>query len=322
MGLIIIKPGMFTTVQDLGRTGAQKFGMNPGGVMDRAAGRILNAVLGNDESGAVLEMHFPACEIEFDADTLIAIGGAEFTGQVDGRTIENWSRTFVPKGTNLRFAKKLSGNRTYLAVKGGLRVPEWRGSRSTNLVAGIGGLAGRKLLAGDIIECEKYPIPHRPLVVGYSIIPRYSRFPTVRIVAGSEYEYLTAESRREFLSEGFTLTNDCNRMGYRLRGNPIHLIDEREMVSTAVTFGTIQLLPDGQLIVLMADHQTSGGYPRIGNVISADLPIIAQCGPGDGVSFQLITIGEAERLSSRFETELNFLRAGCKLQAQNASYRS
>ncbi len=322
MSLVIKKPGILTTVQDLGRIGAQRFGLNPGGVMDRAAARILSVILGNNESDAVLETHFPACEIEFTADTMIAIGGGDFNGQVDGRPIGDWGSTFVTKGSTLRFKKRIFGDRVYLAVKGGIDIPEWRGSRSTNLVAAVGGFEGRKLSAGDVIDCESLSHPDRLLAVGSSIIPRYSRFPTVRIVAGSEFEYLTAPSERVLLSEGFTLTNECNRMGYRLSGKPVELRQPREMVSSAVSFGTIQLLPDGQLIILMADHQTSGGYPRLGNVITADLPLVAQCGPGDGVGFQLVTIDEAERLAQRFESELNFLRVGCRLQAPNASYRS
>ena len=159
-------------------------------------------------------------------------------------------------------------------------------------------------------------------MAGASVRPRYSRFPTVRIIAGPEFEFLTATSERDFVSEGFTLTNDCNRMGYRLTGKPLHLLHRREMISAAVNFGTIQLLPDGQLIVLMADHQTSGGYPRIGNVISFDLPLLAQLGPKDGVSFQIVTVEEAERLAMQFELELNYLRVGCRLQTQNAIDRS
>ena len=111
-------------------------------------------------------------------------------------------------------------------------------------------------------------------------------------------------------------------MGYRLSGKPLHMLHSREMVSAAVTFGTIQLLPDGQMIVLMADHQTSGGYPRIGNVISVDLPLLAQLGPNDGVSFQLVEVDDAQRFAARFERELNYLRVGCKLQTQNAFDRS
>ena len=317
MSLIFKKPGILTTVQDLGRTGARRFGINPNGAMDTAAARLINVILRNDESEAVLEMYFPAPEIEFDADTMFAIGGADFGAKVDGVPTPNWSTAFVSKGDVLKFEKKISGNRAYLAVTGGSRIDKWLGSASTNLVATAGGFSGRKLKAGDRIDCPTISHKTPAFAIGPSIIPRYSRFPTVRVVAASEFELLTSTAERMFLGEGFTLTNDCDRMGYRLTGKPLHLLHEMQMVSAAVTFGTIQLLPDGQLIVLMSDHQTSGGYPRIGNVISVDLPVLAQCGPGDGVSFEMVSIEEAELLALEFEKELNFLRIGCKLQNQN-----
>jgi antagonist of KipI len=196
-------------------------------------------------------------------------------------------------------------------VKNGLRMDTWLGSSATNLTAGV----GRKLAAGDVIECDGSSSAGT-LEAGRSLIPRYSRFPTVRIVAGPEFDFLTAIGERDFLNVGFSLTNDCDRMGYRLQGPTLSLLHRSELVSSAVTFGTIQLLPDGQTIILMADHQTSGGYPRIGNVISTDLPLLAQCGPGDGVSFKLVTIAEAEAAVAWFERELNFLRVGCRLQTQ------
>jgi antagonist of KipI len=317
MSLIIRKPGILTTVQDLGRFGARSFGVNTSGVMDTAATRVINVLLGNDESDAVLEMHFPAPEIEFDDDTAFAIGGAEFGAELNGAGVANWHITQAAKGDVLKFKKKLGGNRASLAVGGGLHSETWLNSRSTNLAVPV----GHKLVAGDNIACATSHTDHQ-LAAGISILPRYSRFPTVRILAGPEFEYLTAPSERAFLRDGFTLTNDCDRMGYRLNGKPLHLLHKREMVSSAVTFGTIQLLPDGQLIVLMADHQTSGGYPRIGNVISVDLPLLAQLGPGDGVSFGLVSIDDAEMLAERFEQELNYLRVGCRLQTQNAADRS
>ena len=316
MALIVRKPGILTTVQDLGRTGARRLGINPGGVMDRAAARIANSLLGNDEQAAVIETHFPAVEIEFGAPTAFAIAGADFGAKFSGESIRNWTTGEAAAGDILKFSKKHSGTRAYIAVRGGIRSEEWLGSRSTNLAIG-----NPRLAAGDRIECSSAGNATR-LSAGQSLLPRYSRFPTVRVVAGPEFEFLTAASERVFFSEGFTLTNDCNRMGYRLTGKPLHMLHSREMVSAAVAFGTIQLLPDGQLIILMADHQTSGGYPRIGNVISFDLPLLAQLGPNDGVSFQLVSIDEAERLAARFEQELNYLRVGCRLQTQNAFDRS
>jgi antagonist of KipI len=151
-------------------------------------------------------------------------------------------------------------------------------------------------------------------------MPSYSRYPTIRVICGNEFGLLTATAEISFLRDSFELTNDCDRMGYRLAGTPLHLLDDLQMVSSAVTFGTIQMLPDGQLIILMADHQTSGGYPRLGNVASVDLPLLAQCGPGDTLRFSLISIEEAEGLALQFEKELKFLRVGCKFRNQNELY--
>ena len=317
MSLIIRKPGILTTVQDLGRYGARRFGVNPGGVMDTAAARVANILLGNDAGAAVLETHFPAAEIEFEVDTGVAIAGADFDARLGETAIQNWTSFKAPAGSILKFAGKRSGSRAYVAVSGGLKVETWLGSMSTNLVAKIGGVSGRKLEARDRLESGVFHNTARA-AAGQSIIPHYSRFPTVRIIPGNEFAFLTATSERDFLQSGFTLTNDCDRMGYRLSGTPLHLLHKLEMVSAAVTFGTIQLLPDGQLIVLMADHQTSGGYPRLGTVIPVDLPLLAQCGPADGLSFEIVTIEDAEDLVQRFETELSFLRIGCRLQEQNA----
>ena len=317
MSLLIRKPGIHSTVQDLGRTGGRSVGINPNGVMDRSAARIVNRLLGNEDSAALIEMHFPAAEIEFDRSTVFAIGGADFDAQLDGKPISNWSTAFADKASVLRFRNKSSGARSYLGVRSGLAMEAWLGSMSTNLTAGLGGFAGRALKAGDVIECISSE-DHSPLSVGPSAVPLYHRFPTLRVIAGPEFGLLTARSEQEFRKQGFTLTNECNRMGYRLSGKPLHLLHHYGMVSAGVNFGTIQLLPDGQLIVLMADHQTSGGYPRIANVISVDLPVLAQCGPGDGVSFQIVSAEESERVAMRFERELNFLRVGCRLQRQNA----
>ena len=318
MSLTIRKPGVLTTVQDLGRFGARSQGVNPSGVMDVTAARLVNVVVGNIAGAPVLESHFPGPIIEFDAETVLAIGGADFDACLNGEGIPNWSSVFVKAGSVLEFAHRLSGSRAYIAVQGGFVVEEWLGSASTNLAASVGGFRGRKLLAGDRVHCAALSRSHASMALGPSVIPRYSRFPTIRVVPASEFEFLTSTAERTFFGEGFVLSGDCDRMGYRLMGKPLHLLHDLEMVSSAVTFGTIQLLPDGQLIVLMADHQTSGGYPRIANVISADLPILAQCAPGDGVGFELVSVADAEQLALRLETELNFLRVGCRLRNHNA----
>jgi len=149
-----------------------------------------------------------------------------------------------------------------------------------------------------------------PYKISNALVPRYNSFPTVRVVAGAEFEILTAFSEQNFLKQDFTVSKESNRMGFRLCGEPLYLLDKTELVSSAVDFGTIQLLPDGQTIVLMADCQTSGGYPRIAHVVSTDLPVLAQLGASDKVGFEMITPAEAEDLIIQFEEDLNFLRIG------------
>jgi antagonist of KipI len=316
MSLIIRKPGILTTVQDFGRFGARRLGINPNGPMDSAAVRTINISLGNPENAAVLEMHFPAAEIEFTCDTAICVGGAEFGATLDDEPMKNWQSVTALHGSVLRFNKRFSGHRCYLALRGGLKVDKWLNSSSTNVLAKVGGFEGRALVAGDEIGGSDSTIT-TPITIGRSLIPRYGSFPTLRVVPSGEFELLTALSEKTLQNGPFTLTNESNRMGFRLKGEPLHLLHPKELVSSATSFGTIQLLPDGQMIVLMADHQTAGGYPRIANIISADLPITGQLGPGDCVAFKLVSVKEAEDAQLRIDRDLRFFKVGIRLQLSN-----
>ncbi len=318
MSIFFQKGGLLSTIQDLGRQNFRRFGINPNGAMDRQAARLINILLGNFETEAVLEMHFPAPILEFEANAIIALGGADFGARLNEKPIENWRPFFVEKGDVLKFTKKNFGNRAYLAVKDGFAVEKWLGSSSTNLRAKIGGFSGRSLQTGDRIEFnEKWKMEDGkfssqnlkfPYKISNDLIPPYSSTPTVRIVAGEEFEGLTALSEQYLSTESFTISINSDRMGFRLRGKPLYLLDNIELVSSAITFGTIQLLPDGQMIILMADHQTSGGYPRIAHVALVDLPIVAQLGANDRVSFELISLADAENILLQKESELNRLK--------------
>lgn len=319
MSLLVQKPGILTTIQDTGRTGYRRFGVNPGGAMDMAAARIANILLDNDERSAVIEIHFPAPQFLFEKAAICALGGADFGPELDGREIENWRPFIAKKGSSLRFTAKKFGNRAYLAVRGGFRVEKWLGSTGTNLAAHIGGVSGRKLGAGDSIGFARKTRPRVDFyasAAAISVLPFYSRFPTVRFIAGAEFESIGRRSQDMLTRQDFLISNHSDRMGFRLRGDPIISEARKEIVSSAVAFGTLQLLPSGQMIVLMADHQTMGGYPRIGHVITRDLPLLAQLGPGDKVAFHQIDQQAAERLALAFERELSFFRVGCRFQAQ------
>ncbi|MGI8883911.1 MAG: biotin-dependent carboxyltransferase family protein [Pyrinomonadaceae bacterium] len=321
MSVLINNPGILTTVQDAGRFGFRRFGINPNGAMDKTAANLLNILLGNDEAEAVLEMHFPAPEIVFAEDTVFALGGADFSAKLNGEHLENWKPYRAEKESVLKFTGKNFGNRAYLSVTGGFAVEKWLGSTSTNLTANIGGFSGRKLKKNDRllfkvqgsrfkVSGSKFEVPN--IKISASLIPFYSRFPTVRVVAGAEFESLTALSEQTLRQETFIVSQNSDRMGFRLDGEPLFLIETKELVSSAVNFGTIQILPDGQLIILMADAQTSGGYPRIAHIIEIDLPLVAQLGANDRIAFQLISIEEAENITLEREKNLNFLRVGCK----------
>lgn len=313
MSILIQKSGILSTVQDLGRKGYRQFGINPNGAMDFRAVRLINILLGNAETEAILEIHFPAPEILFETDAIVALGGADFGAKINDEPIENWRPVFVKKNQSLRFTEKIFGSRVYLTVKGGFKVKKWLGSYSTNLLAEIGGFAGRSLQTGDkLFFNSKSKILNSKFSykIAKSLIPNYSVFPTIRVIAGAEFEELTALSEQNFLKQIFSVRNDSDRMGFRLRGEPLYLLDHKELVSSAVNYGTIQLLPDGQMIVLMADHQTSGGYPRIAHVVSTDLGVLAQLGVNDKVGFEMISLSEAETLLLHFEKDLNLLKIG------------
>ncbi len=315
MSILIKKAGILTTVQDLGRSGFKRFGINQNGAMDQIAVRLINILLGNNENESVLEMHFPASEIFFEEDTIFAIGGADFGAKLNETPIEKWRIYFAEKDSTLKFPAKISGNRAYFAVKCGFKIKKWLGSNSTNLKANSGGFHGRTLVNGDKIHFNSgFQIPNSRLnfKLSNSLIPYYSTFPTIRVIAGAEFEFLKAQSQENFLNENFTITQNSDRMGFRLRGESLQLKTAKELVSSAVNFGTIQLLPDGQMIILMADHQTSGGYSRIANVISMDLPLLTQLGANEKVAFHLISLEEAENLLIDFEIELNFLKTAVR----------
>ena len=313
MSILIQKSGVLSTIQDLGRDGFRRFGINPNGAMDKSAMRLINILLSNTETEAVLEMHFPAPVLKFEESAIIALGGADFGARLDDELIENWRPVYIEKNQTLSFSKKKFGNRIYLSIKSGFKIERWLGSASTNLVAGIGGFQGRTVQKGDRLffnSKHKTQSSKFPYKISKSLIPRYSSLPTIRVVAGAEFEIVTAFSEQNFTQRNFTIGNDSDRMGFRLSGEPLYLLHKKELVSSAVASGTIQLLPDGQMIILMADAQTSGGYPRIAHVASVDLPILSQLGANDKVGFQMISLEEAERFFFEFERDLNLLKIG------------
>jgi KipI family sensor histidine kinase inhibitor len=300
-GLRVVNAGMFTTVQDLGRRGQRAAGVPSSGAMDEIAARLVNLLVGNEDDAAVIEMTLLGPEIEFLSDTLIALGGAEFAG------CEAWRPVAVKAGQRIKFGAATKGCRGYLAVAGGINVPAVLGSRSTYVRAALGGWEGRALCVGDVLPLQ--PVTRSVAEhwwVDQRILPEYSATPTVRVVLGPQ----AGEFGGEWLRAEFKVTPQSDRMGMRLAGTSLVRAISGDLSSSAVVPGTVQVPPDGQPIVLMADAQTIGGYPQLAHVISVDLPLLAQLRPGDAVRFHAVAIGDAHQLWLAREYALAMLREG------------
>lgn len=323
MCIRVKKAGMLTTVQDLGRFGLQKYGVLTSGAMDVAALRIANLLAGNEEGAAALEITLLGPQLEFEQGAFIALAGGDLSPSVNGMAIPLWRPIYVPAGSILNFGRTVSGCRTYLAISGGISVPEAMGSRSTYLRAEIGGVHGRALQAGDVLEtgepvdwfttCSDKTII-MPWGASYAIRPAYKENPVLRAVRGPEFDKFSEESKHRLWTEPFRVTTQSDRMGYRLADVPLAVTKPIEMISSVVSTGTIQVPPEGNPIVLLADRQTVGGYPRIAHVISVDLPLITQVRPGGRIRFAEVTQEEAQDLYVKREHEMAQFRQGLSLR--------
>jgi antagonist of KipI len=325
MTIKVIKPGLLTTVQDRGRRRFQKYGVIVGGAMDEFALRAANVLVGNDESAAALEVTMVGPTLEFQAAGVIAVCGGNLSPAVDGREVPLWRPIYVHKGAVLSFGAAVSGCRAYVAAAGGIDVPLVMGSASTYLRAGIGGLHGRALGAGDVLRCgpraalvaaNEMPNPWRSAnwFISTEIIPLYEPDPMVRVMKGKQYEYFTPESKDRLFEAAFRVTPHSDRMGYRMEGPKLSLSNPREMITSAVTAGTIQIPPEGHPIVLLADRQTTGGYPVIAQVAAVDLPLVAQVKPGGYIRFTEITLEAAQELFLLRELEIRRLQQAVRLK--------
>jgi antagonist of KipI len=330
MSLVVIKPGVFSTIQDQGRSGFSKWGINPGGAIDRYASRIANALVGNPLESAVIEMHFPAGQMQFGESVLMCITGADFEPTIDGSPLPLWRPVIVPVNSVLSFKRKKSGERCYLAVRGGFQTSKWMGSFSTNVKIRAGGYEGRTLSKGDIVSYVKDPAIKTPLneivVLPWAVNPVniYGQPNEFFLLRGNEWDLMTADGRELLLSTAFAIHPSSDRMAYHLKNTTITTDVHEQLLSTAVTFGTIQALPGGNLLILMADHQTTGGYPRIAHVVSAHLPKLSQRGPNDLITFKEISIDQAEKMVISLEQELKRVSHSCNnnLRDYHAKHRS
>jgi len=321
MSLSVIKAGLLDTIQDGGRNGYGKWGINPGGVMDPYASEVANMLVGNSCAEAVIEIHFPGPQILFEQNALIAITGADFCPLLNDLPIPLWHPVVIRKNTVLHFPRLKNGARCYLSAHGGFCMDKWLNSYSTNLKAAVGGWNGQPLKKGDELSLKESTLYFagflkedkniRILSWKADVQETYRHAHEIFIIKGHEWECLNEASQHNFLENNFIIHPSSDRMGYHLKGIELKLEYPIDLLSSAVSFGTLQLLPCGQLIVLMADHQTTGGYPRIGHVISAHLPKLAQLRPSDTIQFKFVDLTLAEELLLTRRRQLNILQRAC-----------
>ncbi len=295
--IIIESAGLLTTVQDRGRYGYRRYGMPVSGAMDTFSLELANMLVGNDPGAACLEatVHGPA--ILFTGETAIAVTGADMEPAINGKKIALNTAVLVRKGDRLGFTGLRYGCRSYIAFAGGIDVPAVMGSRATYLRAGLGGHSGRALKEGDELPLGTGSSERRISRVPDGLIPEYRHEQTIRITTGPEAHFFHISGLRNFLTTGYKVTAQSDRMGYRLSGEPISRREGREdIISAGISQGTIQVPGDGQPIILMADRQTSGGYARLACVISVDLTLVAQMIPGDTVRFKEISLEKAQEM--------------------------
>ncbi|RHW37593.1 biotin-dependent carboxyltransferase family protein [Lysinibacillus yapensis] len=329
MSITVLHPGLLATIQDLGRFGSQKYGVIVGGAMDAYSLRIANMLVGNEENEAVLELTILGTSIQFESDHLVAITGGDLQPTIDGETAPMWRPIYIRKGSILKFKSAVSGCRAYLAFAGGIEVPKIMGSKSTYLRAAIGGFNGRALQKGDkllvgspnsnishaFINQLKRNNEHFTWSINFTQLLSFPNSFTIRFIRGSEYERFQVSSQQTFQTKQYVITTQADRMGYRLDGETLQLSEQFDLLSEGVTYGTIQVPSSGQPIILMADRQTTGGYPKIGQVITADLPILSQMQPLSKIFFKEATLEKAESLLMEKENILNQIASGIVIKA-------
>jgi len=291
---IVITPGLQSTVQDLGRWGFQAFGVPVAGAMDPRAFRIANALVGNDSAAACLEIAFTGPELEFEDERIVAVSGADFDMTVDSQPVAMNTPTRVGPRSRLKFGARRRGARAYLAVEGGIAVPSILGSRATHVASRMGGFAGRAIAAGDRVplgrpsgQSPHMDSRHSPASDLFSPPHR------LRVLPGHQSAKFADDALDLLQSALFVVSPQSDRMGFRLNGPPLGHRAGAEVISDPTPLGALQVPASGQPVLLMADRQTTGGYPKLATVITADVHAAAQLSPGDAVAFVVSTHEEA-----------------------------
>lgn len=296
--------GFLTTLQDTGRTNYLQFGVSKGGAMDKYAAKLINTLIGNEEGEAVLELTQSPHRFVFATDAVIAFAGGGLQPDANGQLLPFLQPLFIAEGTVVECKQQLPGFRLYMSVAGGFEAEEFLQSNSTDLLIKAGGFQGRPLKKADVLlqknKLSKLQQHLLQVLKAGAVVELLQhdeiKTNTIRVIKGIEWSYLQDDAAKQFSEQQLTVTSQSNRMGYRLKGETLTTNQQCEIISSPVTQGTVQLTPSGEMIILMADAQTVGGYPRIAQVCAADLSILAQKKPGDTIQFQIVSLQEAEEL--------------------------
>ena len=290
----VIRGGMLTTIQDSGRWGYQSRGVPVAGPMDPVSHRLANALVGNDRGAATLEVTLLGPELEFEDERVVAVTGADFEITLDSKPALAGAPFMVSAESRLRFGQRRRGARAYLAIRGGVAVPPVLGSRATHLISAMGGVGGRALKAGDRLPLGVAEVM-RPTAAPLAdrLVPLPAHPARLRVLPGPQADAFATEAFSALQSAPYTVGQQSDRMGFRLEGPPLAHARGADIISDATPLGVLQVPASGQPILLMADRQTTGGYPKIATVISADLAVAGQLGPGDTIVFSVCDPHEA-----------------------------
>ena len=284
----VLAPGLLTTVQDLGREGFGPMGVSPSGAADALALRLGNRLVGNDEGTAGLEMTLLGGTFGFPQGGTIALTGSDFGATLDGAAVEMWTSVRVQPGQTLCYGPTRSGARCYLCVQGGIVVKPFLGSASAHLLSGLGGLEGRALRKGDVLNIGPSPEPYQRRSLAPSALQKLAPRKTLRVTTGPQSDWFPESSHELFYTSAYRVAEESNRMGLRLEGPPVAESSKGHMITEGVSLGAVQITAGGSPIILFVEQQTTGGYAKLANVISADLPSLGQLRPRDEIRFERV----------------------------------
>lgn len=305
MSISVLQGGLQSTVQDLGRNGYAHYGISASGAADAVSLRIGNLLVGNPENYSGLEMTLTGGEYKFNKDAFIALSGSEFHANLDGEPFPFQQGAYIRKGQILRIGGTKKGARCYLCVRGGLDVPQYLSATTTHVTSGLGGFKGRSIEKGDELKIGSMKKFSQPIIMKKS---HEINSLIIRISKGLQYEWYEGNAWSSFISQSYTVSEKFSRMGVRLKGNSIQSIKENEILTEGIPLGAIQVPGGGDPIISFVEHQTTGGYPKIANVITADLCKVGQLKPGDSFTFQLVSMEEGERLRLAQESFIQSLK--------------